>query len=211
MCAFFIILICCVLYKRESRYPKGINNLLELLVLFIRDQICVPALGEHDGKKMTPLFCTLFFFILGLNVMGLIPLFATATSNANVTGALAIIIFGFMIIASIAKIGFTGFLKCFVPSGVPWPVLLIIVPIEILGFFIKPFALTVRLWANMLAGHIVIFSFLGLVVLIGWAALPMVAIALFVSLLEVIIAFLQAFIFTFLSAIFVAQLQHAEH
>ena len=193
------------------RFPKGVNNLLEVFVIFIRDQICIPALGEHDGKKMTPLFCTFFFFIMGMNVMGLIPLFATATANVNVTAALASVTFGFMIIGSIYRNGFLGFLKCFVPSGVPLPVLFIIVPIEILGLLIKPFALTIRLWANMLAGHIVIFSFLGLVVLIGWAALPLVAIALFVNLLEVIIAFLQAFIFTFLSAIFIGQLQHAEH
>ena len=180
-------------------------------MVFIRDEIAVASLGREDGRKMTPLFCTFFFFILGLNLIGLIPLFATATSNINVTGALAMVTLTVMIGGGIYKNGLGGFLKSFVPHGIPFWVLVILVPLEFIGMFIRAFALMIRLFANMLAGHIVIFSFLGLVVLIGWAALPLVAIALFVNLLEVIIAFLQAFIFTFLSAIFIGQLQHAEH
>jgi F-type H+-transporting ATPase subunit a len=160
---------------------------------------------------MTPLFCTFFFFILGMNLIGLVPLFAAATANINVTGALAAITLAIMIIGAIYRNGFFGFLRSFIPHGVPVPVLILLVPIEILGVFIKAFALMIRLFANMLAGHIVILSIVGLVGLLGFWALPSIFLAIFVSLLEVFIAFLQAYIFTLLSAIFIGQLHYPEH
>ena len=191
--------------------PHGLTNLLEIFVLFIRDQISIPSLGEKDGRRMAPLFCSFFFFILGLNLLGLIPIFRAATGNVNVTGALALVTLTFMIFGSIYKNGFMGFVKVFMPSGVPWPILILLTPVEFIGMFIKAFALTIRLFANMLAGHIVIYALLGLIVIFGWAALPAMALAMGVYFLELFIAFLQAYIFTLLSAMFIGQMVHPEH
>ena len=143
--------------------------------------------------------------------MGLVPLFSSATANVNVTGALAAITLCFMVFGSIYKNGIAGFFKVFIPSGVPVPILIILTPIEFLGLLIKSFALMIRLFANMLAGHIAILALLGLVVVLGLAGLPMIVLALFISLVEVFVVFLQAYIFTLLSAIFIGQMYHPEH
>jgi len=209
--AALLIIIFCGFYRKNISVPTGITNFLELFVLFIRDQIATPFLGKEDGRKLTPLFCTFFFFILTLNLLGMIPIFSTATSNINVTGSLAVITFCFMVFGAIYKNGPVGFMKALIPSGVPAPILIILVPIEIFGLFIKAFALMIRLFANMLAGHIIILALLGLVVILGVAALPAVALAIFISLLEVLVAFLQTYIFTLLSAMFIGQLYHPEH
>ena len=211
ICSIILFVLFVILYDKKSRVPKGITNLLEIFIIFIRDEIAIAYLGEKDGKKMAPLFCNFFFFILILNIMGLIPLFSTATANINVTAALALITFFFMIFGTIYKNGIQGFFKALIPSGVPIPVLFLLVPIEFIGLFIKSFALTIRLFANMLAGHIVILSLLGIVVLMGFAALPIILLALGISLLEVLVAFLQAYIFTLLSAMFIGQMHHPEH
>jgi len=206
-----VFLLFGVFYNKKQRVPIGLTNCLEVFVLFIRDEIAINALGEEDGRKLTPLLCTFFFFILVLNLMGLFPLFATATANVNVTAGLALITLSFMIFGAIYKNGIGGFLKVLVPSGVSVPVLVILVPIEFLGLFVKAFALTIRLFVNMLAGHIVIYSLLGLIVLMGIFALPAVLLALFINLLEIFISFLQAYIFTLLSAMFIGQTYHPEH
>jgi F-type H+-transporting ATPase subunit a len=211
LCAAFLLILFGVLYRKEDPVPRGITNLLEVFVLFIRNQIVYPNLGEEDGRRMLPLFCTFFFFILGLNLMGLIPLFSTATANVNVTASLALITLFFMIFGAMYKNGPVAFFKSFAPHGIPWPVLIILAPIEFAGLFIKAFALTIRLFANMLAGHIVIFSLLGLVVTFGVYALPAVALALGIYVLELFVAFLQAYIFTLLSAMFIGQAYHPAH
>lgn len=200
-----------VVYKKNARVPTGITNALEAIIIFIRDEISIAFLGQEDGRRMAPLFCTFFFFILGLNLMGLIPIFSTATSNINVTGALALVTFVFMVFGAIYKNGLVGFFKAFVPPGVPKPILILLVPIELVGVFIKTGALMVRLFANMLAGHIVILAMLGLVVMLGLAALPAVVLAIMVYMLEVLVVFLQAFVFTLLSAIFIGQMYHPQH
>jgi F-type H+-transporting ATPase subunit a len=158
------------------------------------------------------MFCSIFFFILGLNLMGLIPVFATATGNINVTFALALGTLTLMFYAGITRNGVGGFVKSFVPHGIPFPVLLILVPLEFIGMFIKAFALMVRLFANMFAGHVVLFSILGLILMFGTlTAPPAVLMAVAIYMLELFIAFLQAYIFTFLSAIFIGQVMHPEH
>ena len=214
--SIILIFLFCFLYKKNERVPRGITNFLEMFIVFIRDEISIASLGKDDGRKMTPLLCTFFFFILGLNLLGLIPLFATATANINVTGALALITLSVMVFGAIYKNGFLQFLKSFVPSGVPFPILIILVPIEFLSLFIKAFALMIRLFATMLSGHLVILSILGLVGVLGVGflgliALPSIVLAVFVSLIEVFIAFLQAYIFTLLSALFIGQLYHPQH
>lgn len=211
VCSVVLIVVFVFLYRKKERVPTGLTNLLELFIIFIRDQIAVAYLGEKDGRRMTPFFCTLFFFILGLNLLGMIPIFSTATANINVTGALALVTLSFLIFGSIQKNGVTGFFKALTPPGVPWPILILLVPMEFLGLFIRSFALMIRLFANMFAGHIIIFALLGLVVFLGYVALPAIALALFVSVIEIGIAFLQAYIFTLLSSIFIGLMYHPEH
>jgi len=208
----FLYLLFGVFFKKGQRVPTGLTNFLESFVVFIRDEIAIANLGERDGRKFAPFFCSLFFFILMLNFMGLIPLFSTATSNIAVTTALSLVILGFIIIGGIARNGFIGYLKSFAPPGIPGPVLVILVPIEILGVFIKAFALTVRLFANMLAGHIVLFSLLGMILLFGvFVAPPVVLMATGIYLLEIFVALLQAYIFTLLAAMFIGTSLHPEH
>ena len=117
-----------------------------------------------------------------------------------------------MILGAIYKNGIVGFIKAFIPHGVPIPVLVILIPIEFFGMFIKAFALMIRLFANMLAGHIIIFSLLGLIIIVGYvAAIPAVFLALVIYTLEILVAFLQAYIFTLLSAMFISMIHHPAH
>ncbi len=211
ICCGILFLVFCVLYKKDDRVPSGLTNFLEMIVLFVRDNVAIPNLGKEDGLKFTPFLCTLFFFILTLNLMGLIPLFSTATSNFSVTAALALVTFSFMVFGAIKKNGLKGFCKGLAPSGVPGFVLPLIVIIEILGLFIKPFALTVRLFANLLAGHIAIIAILGIITMFGAAAMPLLSVVLFIYGLEIMVAFIQSYIFTLLSAIFIGQMYHPEH
>jgi F-type H+-transporting ATPase subunit a len=160
---------------------------------------------------MAPLFLTFFFFIVTCNLMGLCPLFSTATGNINVTFGLATVTFFFMVFGALYVNGPVKFFKSFAPSGVPWPILFLIVPLEMIGLVIKCAALTIRLFANMLAGHIVVFSLIGLIVSFGYAALPALGMAVAISIMEIFIAFLQAYIFSLLSAMFIAQMYHPAH
>jgi len=211
LCAAFLLFLFGVVYDKRSRVPRGVTNLLELIILFVRDDIVYPNLGEEDGRKMMPLFCNFFFFILFLNLFGIIPVFATATSNINVTAALALISFCFMVFGSIQKNGLPAFFKALMPSGILALDIILFLPLELFGLLIKAFALMIRLFANMLAGHIVIISLLGIVVLMGAKALPAVGLAVMIYMLEVMVAVLQAYIFTLLSAMFVGQMYHPAH
>ena len=211
LCAALLILIFCFLYRKDARIPQGLTNLLETIIVFIRDEIAIKSLGPNDGRTMTPLLCTFFFFILGLNLIGLVPCLATATANVNVTAALALITLSFMIFGAIYKNGFHGFMKALIPPGVPVYLLILLVPLEFIGLFIKAFALTIRLFANMFAGHLAILTLIGLVGLLGMVALPSVILAILISLLEILVAFLQAYIFTLLSAMFIGQMYHPQH
>ena len=155
--------------------------------------------SEHAGRVDT-----LFFFILAVNLLGLLPWMSSATGNVGVTCALAAITFLLTQVASIRSAGFGGYLK-HLTGGVPvflWPIM---IPVEVLGLFTKPFALTLRLFANMLAGHIVLFCLIGLIFFIGHVAVAAVAVPLGMAIyfLELFVAFLQAFIFTMLSSLFI--------
>lgn len=210
--AVLLLLLFTLGYRRRAPVQHGVGNILELFVLFIRDQIAIPNIGEHDGRKMTPLLCTFFFFILILNLLGLFPFFSTATGNINVTAGLAMVTLAVMVVGTMVKNGVGGFFKAFVPHGIPIWVLFILVPIEFAGLFIKAFALMIRLFANMMAGHIVILALLSLAVIISmWVAAVAVPVALAIYLLEVFVAFLQAYVFTLLSAIFIGQMYHPSH
>ncbi len=194
----------------RGRVPHGLAVPVEVLVFFIRDEVAVKAMGE-DGRRFTPLLLTFFFFILVAALLGLLPFALVSTSNLAVTMALAMVSFAAQQAAGIWRHGFLGHLRHLVPAGLPLWLLPVMVPIEILGMFTKPFALMVRLFANMLAGHMVIAMLLLLIPLLasinplfGWAVVPVsLSLALFIMLLELLVAFVQAFIFTLLTAIFI--------
>jgi F-type H+-transporting ATPase subunit a len=202
----------------EKGVPRGIGAAVEGLVLFVRDKIAEPNIG-HDGRKFTPLLCSFFSFILVAALLGLMPFAATSTGNLAVTLALATISFIAQQYAGISKYGVVGHFRNLIPPGLPAWLLPIMIPVEILSMFTKPFALMIRLFANMLAGHMVITTLILLISLMGqisWlggvAMTPVsVGLALFIMLLEILVAFIQAYIFTLLSAIFIGMYAHPAH
>jgi F-type H+-transporting ATPase subunit a len=204
---------------RGGRIPRGLGAAVEGLVLFVRDEIAESNIGHDDGRKYTPLLCSFFFFILVAALLGLMPFSATSTGNLAVTMALALVSFAAQQYAGISKYGVFGHFHNLVPPGLPAWLLPIMIPVEILSMFTKPFALMIRLFANMLAGHMVITTLLLLISLmaqihwLGGVAMAPVSIllALFIMFLEVLVAFIQAYIFTLLSAIFIGMYAHPAH
>jgi F-type H+-transporting ATPase subunit a len=197
---------------RKSKIPKGISNALELLVVFVRDEIARPTIGR-GYEKFLPYLLTLFFFILTCNFLGLIPYGGTATSNISVTASLAILSFLVIQVSGIAKNGIFGYFKGLIPHGIPLFVLPVMFIVEIIGLFTKPFALAIRLFANMTAGHIVIFALIGLIFILKtiFIAPVSIAFALFIYLLEILVSIIQAYIFTMLTSIFIGMAVHQEH
>ena len=179
-------------------------NLLEMIVLFVRDEIAIKNIGKEEGPRYTPYLLTAFFFVLFMNLIGLFPELATPTSNLAITAGLALCTFLLTQVAGIRAAGVGGYFKHLTGGVAPW-LWPIMIPVEVLGLFTKPFALTLRLFANMLAGHIVLFSLLGLIFIIGSAAVAVVAVpfAVFIYFLELFVCFLQAYIFAMLSSLFI--------
>lgn len=205
--------------KRKNHIPQGLfSHAIEATVIYIRDELVYPNLGKKDGAHWLPFFLTLFFFILTLNIIGLVPGFATATANINFTAALAIVIFITFNLSGIMHNGLGHYFVNLVPKGIPWPVLLILAPIEVLGLFTKPFALAIRLFANMSAGHIIILSLLSLISILK-SSFPLdgivvggsIVFALFIYCIEILVAFLQAYVFTLLSSLYIGMAIHQEH
>jgi F-type H+-transporting ATPase subunit a len=197
--------------KAGVRPLKGFFNAVEAVILYVRDQIVLPNTGEA-GKKWMPVFLTFFFFILAMNLIGLVPGGHSATGSLNVTAGLAIIAFFVIQFAAIFKNGLGTWLK-HLTGGVPvwlWPIM---VPVEVLGLFTKPFALCVRLFANMTAGHVILLSLIGLVFVTS-AFIPVtIGFSLFINILELLVAFIQAYIFTMLTAVFagIGMASHDDH
>ena len=199
------------LFRRPRLKVTGLATALESVVLFVRDDIVYPIMGETRGEKWLPFFSTLFLFLLMVNYLGIIPAFKTATGNINVTSAMALIIFSLIIVVGLKNLGFIGFFKNMYPEGVPWPIGVFILLLEIFGIFIKSMVLSLRIFANMFAGHLAILSFLVLIfVLSVWAVTIAVPFAVFVYLLEILVALIQAFVFTMLSCIFI-QMASSSH
>lgn len=186
----------------KSKIPKGIGNFIEVFVVFIRDEIVIPNMGKEGVRYMSYLLTT-FFFILIMNVIGLVPYSSTSTSNVSVTAALALIAFVMIQAASIRKQGIGHYLA-HLTGGVHWILWPIMIPIEILGLFTKPFALCIRLFANMTGGHIVIVSLIGLIFIFKtiWVAPIPIIFAVGINILELFVALLQAYIFTMLTSLF---------
>ena len=209
----FLIVFLTLATRRRSLVPSGIANMVESVVIFIRDEIAIPNIGKAEAGRFLPYLFTVLFFILTCNLLGMLPYGATATGNINVTAALAICSFVMIQIGGIIHNGFFGYFKGLIPHGLPAWLLPIMIPIEIVGLFTKPFALCVRLFANMTAGHVIILSVLGLIFMFNSLALAPAAVlfALGVNLLEIFVAFVQAFVFTLLTAVFIGMAVHQDH
>lgn len=197
--------------------------------LWVRDEMVYSVMGKEEGRKFAPFFLFMFFFIVFMNVIGLVPSWShsfpgaiyTATGTPYVTGALALIVLGLMLGMGMKKNGAFGFFKGLIPHGLPVALLPIMIPIELISLVVKPFALTIRLFANMLAGHLVIASAIGLVFLFAkmqdgaagsyLTAIPCFGMAVFIYIIEAFITLLQAYIFTFLSINFIQQSIHQDH
>ena len=220
--------ICCLVLITAARShrrtataggaPKGVANGIEAMVLYLRNEIILPNVGHH-GNGYVPYLLTLFFFILFANVLGLIPYGATATGNIAVTGTLALISFIVVEIAGMRTLG-AGYIKTIVywphddmPVFMKAGLTLILTPVEIIGKFTKPFALAIRLFANMTAGHVIVLAFIGMIFTFGsWIVAPLPFImAVAIMLLEVLVSFIQAFIFTLLTSVFIGQIRAGAH
>jgi F-type H+-transporting ATPase subunit a len=187
---------------KKSLVPTGFVNLIELIIVFLRDEVILPNMGP-GGLKYMPYLLTTFFYILIMNLAGLVPYGATATGNIMVTAGLAIIAFFMIQISAIKAQGLKHYLA-HLTGGAPWFLWLIMIPIEILGLFTKPFALCMRLFANMTGGHIVILSLFGLIFMFRSFAVAPVPVLFVVGIymLELFVAFLQAYVFTMLTSLF---------
>lgn len=213
--AVILIVLGFVLRRNTSGQaaPRGVTNALEALVVFVRDEIAIANMGEKWGRRFTPFLLTLFFFILTCNLLGLVPGGFTATSNLNVTGALAMISFFTFLVTGIYALGPAGYVKHMVPAGTPWPIAPLVVALEVISMLVRPIALMIRLGANMTAGHIVILIILGFIFMFQMVAVSIVSVPLAaaINLLELIVAFIQAYVFTLLTALYVGMLVAEEH
>ena len=203
--------------QAQGRPAKGFAGTMEAIALYIRQEVVLPNVGHH-GEGFVPYLLTLFFFILVMNLLGLLPWGSTATGNIAVTGALALMAFITIEVAGMRALGLKGYLNTifYLPPGLPGPLkpimLVIMTPVEIIGKLSKPFALAVRLFANMTAGHVLVLALIGLTFLfqsyLVGAGASVLATA--IMLLELFVAFLQAFVFTLLTSVFIGLLR-AEH
>jgi F-type H+-transporting ATPase subunit a len=228
--------------------PTGFMSALEAVVLYVRDEMVQPNVGRKWVSTWTPLLLTFFIFILSANAIGLIPVFdvialfdhyvlhtapdsflknvvhggTTATANFNVTAALATITFGAIIVAGTKAHGFVKHWMNLVPHGLAWPIYILLIPIEIMGLFVRPFALTMRLAANMTGGHIAILAILSFVFLfaemfgnalagVGVGLAVSIPLAVGISALEIIVVLVQAYVFTLLTAVFIGMAIHVHH
>ena len=234
--------------KQDRLVPTGFMGVLEAVVEYIRDAIVQPNVGRKWVNTYTPLLLTFFTFIFCANIAGLIPIFdvlgllnhwvfhaspdsflgrvvhggTTATANFNVTAALATITFVSIIVAGSRAHGFLQHWKNIVPHGLAWPLYILLIPIEVLGMFVKPFALTMRLAANMTGGHIAILAILSFVFLftemfglalagVSVGLVVSVPLAVGISALEIIVVLVQAYVFTLLTAVFIGMAIHVHH
>ena len=248
--ALFVILPVQQFIKKKTMIPSGLINLLEIVVTFVRDTIVKPNVGPKWVNNWSPLILTFLFFIFFANAIGMIPIFdllgvvnrfvlhvpindsnnfingllhggPTATGNFNVTAALAMITFFSIIIAGARAHGFIQHWKNLVPHGLPGFVYVILIPIEIIGMFVKPFALTMRLAANMTGGHIALLAILSFMAIFAdmfhsvfagiGVAIISVPMAAAISGLEIIVVIVQAYVFTLLSAVFIGMAINVHH
>ena len=198
--------------RASDPVPTGWRNGFEMIIKYLRDEIVRKTIG-HDGDKYLSYLLTCFFFIWTCNLLGLIPSMSTPTSNIGVTAALAGLAFIMIQFAGIRQYGLVKHLKHIVPGGLPLWLYPIMIPVEILGVLTKPFALCIRLFANMTAGHVVIIGLISLIFILKsvWVAAFSVPFTLFIFVLELLVCFIQAFIFTTLVSTFIGMSVRPAH
>lgn len=210
--------------RAAGKAPSGIGNFMEMVTLYVRDEIAIANIGKHDGPRWAPLIVALFFLILFCNLLGLVPFGGSPTGNLGMTAVLAFIVLMAVEIGGMIKLGPAGYLRTIFPkipgmdgaAGVAMSIGM--APIEVLSKLVKPFALAVRLFGNITAGHFVMLALFGIVFLFSglhWAAsggIALITAAVVVAImgLELIVAILQAYVFAMLSAVFIGMMQH-EH
>ena len=220
--AIVLVFVCFAGVAKRIRTGRGdaLGGLFAGFAKWIRDEMVYPAMGRERGRRFLPFFLCLFFFVLFMNVFGLVPGAATATASIAVTCALALITFASMIVLGMVAQGPVKFWTSLVPH-VPlalWPLMFVV---EVIGLCVKPFALMIRLFANMTGGHLIVLSCMGLIMFFGakganafagWGSAPLaIGFAVFIMIIETFVALLQAYIFTMLSILFVGAAVHPEH
>ena len=198
--------------KSENNMPSGIGRFLEPIIVFIRDEVAIPNIGESHYRRYMPFLLTLFFFIWINNIFGLIPFFpfsSNLSGNIAFTGILAVFTFIIMLFSSK---GYYWKHMLWMP-GLPIPMKIFLAPIEIIGMFVKPIALMIRLFANITAGHVIVLSLISLIFILKtiWVAPLSVIFTVFISVIEVLVVAIQAYIFTMLSALYFGQALEEEH
>jgi len=206
-------------YKaREGKAPKGLQGFIEPMFVFIQDEVAKPFLG-HKWEKFLPFLMSLFFFILGLNLFGQIPFFGNANVTGNISVTVVLALFTFFVVNLNGNKNYWGHL--FAMPGVPKWVLIILTPVELVGVLIKPLTLTLRLFANITAGHMVMVIFVGLIFVFGKSgqyvglsygtAIGSILLTMFMMAIELLVAFIQAFVFTILTASYIGAAVEEEH
>ena len=200
-----IIILYGIFSRKRTLKPRKFQLGLEALVIYVRDDIVYPVMGKEKGRKWVSFFSSMFIFLLTVNLLGLIPAFKTATGDINVTTAMALLVLLLTFIIGFKEAGFKGFFKNLFPEGTALPIGVFVAFLEFVTIFTKSLVLSLRLFANMLAGHLAILSFLVMMFIIspffGFVSVPF---ALFTYLLEVLIVVLQALVFTLLSCIYIS-------
>jgi F-type H+-transporting ATPase subunit a len=198
--------------KSESNMPSGIGRFLEPIIVFIRDEVAIPNIGKKNHNKYMPFLLTLFFFIWLNNLIGLIPFFPFSSNlSGNITFTMTLAVFTFVIMLFSSKKHYWKHMLWM--PGLPIPMKLFLAPIEIIGMFVKPIALMIRLFANITAGHVIVLSLISLIFILEtiWVAPLSVLFSLFISVIEILVVAIQAYIFTLLSALYFGQALEDEH
>jgi len=200
-------------YKKSNNHmPSGIGRFLEPIIIFIRDEVAIPNIGKKNYQKYMPFLLTLFFFIWLNNLIGLIPFFPFSSNlSGNITFTMTLAVFTFVIMLFSSKKYYWKHMLWM--PGLPIPMKLFLAPIEIIGMFVKPIALMIRLFANITAGHVIVLSLISLIFILEtiWVAPLSVLFSLFISVIEILVVAIQAYIFTLLSALYFGQALEDEH
>jgi len=198
--------------KKGNNMPSGIGRFVEPLIVFVRDEIAIPNIGEKNYKRFMPFLLTMFFFIWLNNIFGLIPFFPfSANLSGNIAFTVTLALFTFIITLASSKSYYWSHMLWM--PGLPVPMKLFLAPIELIGMFIKPIALTIRLFANITAGHVIVLSLISLIFMFkSYYVAPLsVAFSLFITIIEVLVVAIQAYIFTLLSAMYFGQAVEEAH
>lgn len=211
LAAFIIFMLLFITSRKAKIVPKGVQNIMEVFIEFVKDDIVLTMMGK-EGLTWLPFLTTVFFFVLFMNILGIIPGLYTATSRLLITATMAISIFFIVHITGVRKHGL-GYINNFVPSGIPVVIVPFLFIIEIISSLAKPFSLAVRLFANMFAGHMILGAFIGLTIMFNSliiAPLPLLG-AVLISGLEIFFSAIQAYVFTMLSAMYISDALSSHH